>query len=178
LSTTEGTPTTDAMKSDVLLAFEKTNLTEQTISQKTSTVHNGEPVIPAPIKQQHSILKNLAGISINSQNVASIPKGVQFLPFSRGESNSSSAHQDSLSIEKHSNANGSKDQYLGGWQETRQKSVKQNEQRPVILLDEKNSSKETTLPTDSTATPGSINTQCEVSEASRIFQEFLFGAGS
>jgi hypothetical protein len=136
-------------------------------------------VIPAPIKQQYSILKNLAGISINSQNVATrIPKGVQFLPFSRGGSNSSSTHQDSLSIEKHRNANGSKDQYLGGRQETRQKSVKRNEQRPVILLDEKNSSKEATLPTNSTTTPGSINTKCEVSEASRILQEFLFGVGS
>jgi hypothetical protein len=87
-------------------------------------------------------------------------------------------HHGALSTEKHRDANGSKHQYLGGPQATEQKIVKQNEQRPVTLLDERNSSKEVTLPTDSTAIPGSINTQCEVLEALRILQKFLFGAGT
>ncbi|XP_062202718.1 zinc finger CCCH domain-containing protein 7-like [Phragmites australis] len=176
--TTESTSTQDAKESDASLAFEKTNLREHTSNQKTTTV--GEPVISAPTKQQYSILKNLAGISINSQKVSTrIPKGVQFLPFGKGGSNSSSLHQDALSIEKHRNANGSQHQYLGGHQT----------EKPVPLLDEKNSTKEATmhpcsdpkkasLPIDSTATPGLIHTQREVLEASRILQEFLFGAGS
>ncbi|TVU34183.1 hypothetical protein EJB05_16014 [Eragrostis curvula] len=180
LSTTEGTSTTDAKKSDAPLAFGKTNLTGQAGSQKTSSVHNGEPMISATAaKQQHSILKTLAGISINSQNISTrIPKGVQFLPLGRGGSNSSSAHQDVLSVEKHRNANSSQHQYLGGHQAEGEKNVEQNGQKPVTLLCEKNSLKEATLPTDSTATPGSIHTQNEVSEASRILQDFLFGAGS
>ncbi|XP_062213626.1 zinc finger CCCH domain-containing protein 7-like [Phragmites australis] len=189
MPTTEGTSPPDAKKSDASLAFEKTNLRDHTSSQKTSTVHNGEPVISAPTKQQYSTHKYLAGISFNSQKVSTrIPKGVQFLPFSKGGSNSSSLHQDALSIEMHRNANGSQHQYLGGQQTEEQKNVKQNGQKPVPLLDENNSSKQATmhpcsdpkkasLP-NSTATPGSIHTQHEVSEASRILQEFLFGAGS
>uniref|UniRef100_A0A453EY05 C3H1-type domain-containing protein n=1 Tax=Aegilops tauschii subsp. strangulata TaxID=200361 RepID=A0A453EY05_AEGTS len=64
-----------------------------------------------------------------------------------------------------------------------------NKQRSAPLFDEKNSSKEasshpssdperTSLPTGSTTVLGSLSTQHEVSEASRILQEFLFGAGS
>lgn len=67
--------------------------------------------------------------------------------------------------------------------------MKQNSQKPNLLLDDKNSSEgatrhpcsdpqKATLPVNSIATPGSIHTQHEVSEASRILQEFLFGAGS
>ncbi|OEL16795.1 Zinc finger CCCH domain-containing protein 7 [Dichanthelium oligosanthes] len=185
MRTTEGTPTQGAKTSDASLAYEKTNLREHTSSQKTSTVRNVEPVSSAPTKQQCSILKNLAGFSINSQNVSNrIPKGVQFLPIGKSGSNLSSPHPDALSIEKHLNANGTQHQYLGGHEAERQKIVKQNGQ---ALLDEKNSSNEATtqpcldpkkasLPITSTAT--SVHTQHEVSEASRILQEFLFGAGS
>lgn len=174
MRTTEGTPTQ-----------------EHTRSQKNATVHNGEPVTSAPTKQQYSILRNLAGVSIDSQNLSNrVPKGVQFLPFGKGQSNLSSLHLDALSMEKQRNANGTKHQYLGGHEEERQKSVKQSGHKPPkILLDENNSSKEATghpcsdppkasLPVDSIATPGSIHTQREVSEASRILQEFLFSAGS
>uniref|UniRef100_A0A0A9F397 C3H1-type domain-containing protein n=1 Tax=Arundo donax TaxID=35708 RepID=A0A0A9F397_ARUDO len=189
MPTTEGTSTPETKKSDASLAFGRTNLREHTSSQKSSTVHNGEPVISAPTKQQYSTHKNLAGILINSQKVSTrIPKGVQFLPFGKGGSNSSSPHQDALPIGTHRNANGSQHQYLGGHHAEEQTTVKQNGQKPVQLLDGKNSSKEATihpcsdprkasLPTDSTATPGLIHTQHEVSEASRILQEFLFGAG-
>jgi len=65
------------------------------------------------------------------------------------------------------------------------KIAKKNDQES--LLDEKNSSNEATmppfsdpkkasLPISSAAT--SVHTQPEISEASRILQEFLFGAGS
>ncbi|RCV25964.1 hypothetical protein SETIT_5G207100v2 [Setaria italica] len=186
MQTTEGTPTQDAKPSDASLAYEKTNLREQTSSQKTSTVHNGEPVTSAPTKQQCSILKNLAGFSINSQNVSNrIPKGVQFLPIDKSGSNLSSLRLGALSIEKPRNANATQHQYLREHEAERQKIAKQNGQES--LLDEKNSSneatvhpfsdpKKATLPISSTAT--SVHTQPEVSEASRILQEFLFGAGS
>ncbi|KAG0538153.1 hypothetical protein BDA96_03G210900 [Sorghum bicolor] len=181
MRTTEGTPTQDAKTSDVSLAYEKTNLREHTRSQKNTTVHNGAP--------SSSILRNLTGVSSKSQNVSNrIPKGVQFRPFGKGQSNLSSLHLDALSMEKQRNANGTQHN-LGGHEAERQKIVKQNYQKPNLLLEDKNSSKEATrhpcsdlkkitLPVDSIATPGSIHTQHEVSEASRILQEFLFGAGS
>ena len=186
MRTTEGTPTQDAKPSDASLAYEKTNRREHTSSQKTSTVHSGEPVTSASTKQQCSILKNLSGFSINSQNVSNrIPKGVQFLPFGKSGSNLSSPHLDALSIEKPRNANATQHQYIGGHEAEKQKIAKKNDQES--LLDEKNSSNEATmppfsdpkkasLPISSAAT--SVHTQPEISEASRILQEFLFGAGS
>ncbi|KAG2598540.1 zinc finger CCCH domain-containing protein 7-like [Panicum virgatum] len=186
MRTTEGTPTQDAKPSDASLAFEKTNCREHTSGQKTSTVHSGEPVTSASTKQQCSVLKNLAGFSINSQNVSNrIPKGVQFLPFDKSGSNLSSPHLDALSIEKPRNANATQHQYIGGHEAEKQKIAKKNDQES--LLDEKNSSNEATmppfsdpkkasLPISSAAT--SVHTQPEISEASRILQEFLFGAGS
>ncbi|KAL6615425.1 hypothetical protein ACP70R_037695 [Stipagrostis hirtigluma subsp. patula] len=190
MPTTEATSTPDAKKSDALLAIQKTNIGEHTSSQKTSTVHKGEPVTSAPTKQQYSIRKNLACVSINSQTVSNrIPKGVHFLPLGKSGSNLSSAQQDALFTETRMNANGSQHQVLGGYQTEGQNIVKQNVHKPAPLLNHKNSSKEATmlpcsdpkgasLPTDSIATPGSIHTQHEVSEASRILQEFLFGASS
>ena len=181
MRTTEGTPTQNAKTSDASLAYEKTNLKEHTRSQKNTTVHNGAP--------SSSILRNLAGVSSKSQNVSNrIPKGVQFRPFGKGQSNLSSLHLDALSMEKQKNANVTQHN-LGGHEAERQKIVKQSCQKPNLLLEDKNSSKEATrhpcsdpkkatLPVDSIATPGSIHTQHEVSEASRILQEFLFGAGS
>jgi hypothetical protein len=179
MRTAEGTPTQDAKTSDASLAYEKTNLKEHTRSQKNTTVHNGTP--------SNSILRNLAGVSSKSQNVSNrIPKGVQFRPFGKGQSNLSSLHLDALSMEKQKNANGTQHN-LGGHEAEKQKTVKQNSQTPNLLLEDKNSSKEAnpcsdpkkaTSPVDSIATPGSIHTQHEVSEASRILQEFLFGAGS
>ena len=114
-----------------------------------------------------------------------IPKGVQFLPFGKSGSNLSSPPLDALSIEKPRNANATQHQYIGGHEAEKQKNAKKNDQES--LLDEKNSSKEATmlpfsdlkkasLPINSAAT--SVHTQPEISEASRIFQEFLFGAGS
>lgn len=181
MPTTEGTPTQDAKTSDASLAYEKTNTREHTRSQKNATVHNVAP--------SNSILRNLAGVSSKSQNVSNhIPKGVQFLSIGKGQSNLDSLHLDALSMEKQRNANGTQHN-LGGHEAERQKIVKQNSQKPNLLLDDKNSSEgatrhpcsdpqKATLPVNSIATPGSIHTQHEVSEASRILQEFLFGAGS
>lgn len=178
---TEGTPTQDAKPSDASLAYDKTNHREHTSSQKTSTVQNGQPVTSAPTKQC-SILKNLAGFSVTSQNVSNrIPKGVQFLPFDKSGSNLTSPHTDALSIEKPRNANATQHLFPGGSELERQKVTKQNGQES--LLDEKNPSNEATMhPKKDTlavnSTAASINTQHEVSEASKILQEFLFGAGS
>ncbi|KAL6881963.1 hypothetical protein ACP4OV_011435 [Aristida adscensionis] len=189
ITTTEGTSKPDAKNSNASLAFEKANIKEQTRSKKTSTVHNGEPVTSAPAKQQHSIHTNPAGISINSQKVSShVPKGVRFLPFGKNGSKSS-PHRDALPIEMHLNANGSQHRYLGENQAEVQKLVKQDGHKPDPLLNENNSSKGATvhpcsdpkkasLPTDSSATAVSVHTQHEVSEASKILQEFLFGSGS
>ncbi|CAO2203788.1 unnamed protein product [Urochloa humidicola] len=186
MRTTEGTPTQDAKPSDASLVYEKKTLSEHSNNQETSTVHNGGPVTSAPTKQQCSILKNLAGFSVNSQNVSNhIPKGVQFLPFDKSGPNLSSPHLGALSIEESRNANATRHQYLRGHEAERQKVAKKNGQES--LLDEKNSSnkatmhpvsdpKKASLPITSTAT--SVHSQHEVSEASRILQEFLFGDGS
>nr|CAB3504334.1 unnamed protein product [Digitaria exilis] len=181
MRTNEGTPTQDAKPSDASLAYDKTNLREHTSSQKISTVQNAQPMTSAPTKQC-SILKNLAGFSVNSQNLSNrIPKGVQFLPFDKSGSNLSRPHMDALSIEKPRNANATQHQCPGGSKPERQKITKQNGQESP--LDEKIPSneatmhrKKATLAVNSTA--ASVNTQHEVSEASRILQEFLFGAGS
>ncbi|CAO2170390.1 unnamed protein product [Urochloa humidicola] len=179
MRTTEGTPTQDAKPAD-------TSLREHSSNQKTSTVHNGGPVTSAPTKQQCSVLKNLAGFSINSQNVSNrIPKGVQFLPFDKNGPNLSSPHLGALSIEKPRNANATQHQYLRGHEAKGQKIAKQNGQES--LVDAKNSSseasthpfsdaKQASLTISSTAT--SVHSQHEVSEASKILQEFLFGADS
>ncbi|WVZ69992.1 hypothetical protein U9M48_018701 [Paspalum notatum var. saurae] len=182
MQTTEGTPAPDAKTSDVSLAFEKRTLTEYTSSQKSSTVHSGGRATSASTKQQHSILKNLSGVSLNAQNISNrIPKGVQFLPFSKGVPNTSYLHPSALPIEKQRNANGSQLQHPGKHETGKQKIVKQYNH-----LDVKNLSTQTTvhpcseqkkasLPIDSTGTPGSIPTQHEdsESEASKIFLEFL-----
>ncbi|CAO2176973.1 unnamed protein product [Urochloa humidicola] len=179
MRTTEGTPTQDAKPAD-------TSLREHSSNQKTSTVHNGGPVTSAPTTQQCSVLKNLAGFSINSQNVSNrIPKGVQFLPFDKNGPNLSSPHLGALSIEKPRNANATQHQYLRGHEAKGQKIAKQNGQES--LVDAKNASseasthpfsdaKQASLTISSTAT--SVHSQHEVSEASKILQEFLFGADS
>lgn len=187
--TADGPSKPDAKKSGASLVSEKPGR-EQTSSQKASTVHDGEHVTSAPTKH-YSILKNLAGISVNAQKASTgIPKGVQFRPFSKDRSNSSMLHQDALPIEKHMYINGSKHQNFGGPQSAEgDKNANPNKQRSAPLFDEKNSSKEatshpsshpkrTSLPTGSSTVLGSLSTQHEVSEASRILQEFLFGAGS
>ncbi|KAF7036672.1 hypothetical protein CFC21_047257 [Triticum aestivum] len=187
--TADGPSKPDAKKSDASLVSEKPGR-EQTSSQKASTVHDGERVTSAPTKH-YSILKNLAGISVNALKASTgTPKGVQFRPSSKDRSNSSMLHQDALPIEKHMYTNGSKHQNFGGPQaEEGDKNGIPNKQRSAPLFDEKNSSKEasshpssdperTSLPTGSTTVLGSLSTQHEVSEASRILQEFLFGAGS
>lgn len=107
---------------------------------------------------------------------------MQFRPFGKGQS----MHLDALSMEKQRNANGTQHNF-GGHEAERQKVVKQISQKPNPLLQDKNLLKEATrhpssdqkatLPGDSIATPGSIRTQHEVSEASRILQ-FLFSADS
>ncbi|CAO2179506.1 unnamed protein product [Urochloa humidicola] len=179
MRTTEGTPTQDAKPSDA-------SLREHSSNQKTSTVHDGGPVTSAPTKQQCSVLKNLAGFSINSQNVSNhIPKGVQFLPFDKNGPNLSSPHLGASSIEKPRNANATQHQYLRGHEAEGQKIAKQNGQES--LLDAKNSSSKATVHPFSDAkkasltissTAASVHSQHEVSEASKILQEFLFGAGS
>lgn len=187
--TADGPSKPDAKKSGASLVSEKPGR-EQTSSQKASTVHDGEHVTSTPTKH-YSILKNLAGISVNAQKASTgIPKGVQFRPFSKDRSNSSMLHQDALPIEKHMYTNGSKHQNFGGPQSAEgDKNANPNKQRSAPLFDEKNSSKEatshpsshpkrTSLPTGSSTVLGSLSTQHEVSEASRILQEFLFGAGS
>ncbi|KAI4966436.1 hypothetical protein ZWY2020_040969 [Hordeum vulgare] len=79
---------------------------EQISSQKASTVHDGEHVTSAPTKH-HSILKNLATISVNAQKTSTgIPKGVQFRPLCKDRSNSSMLLQDALPTEKHMYTNG------------------------------------------------------------------------
>ncbi|KAJ1283997.1 hypothetical protein BS78_03G170900 [Paspalum vaginatum] len=183
MQTTEGTPAPDAKTYDASLAYEKRTLTEYTSSQKSSTVHNGGHSTSVSTKQQHSILKNLAGVSINAQNISNrIPKGVQFLPFSKGGPNMSRLHPGALSIEKQRNADVSQLQHPGKHETEKQTIVKQ-----YSHLDVKNLSKEATihpceqkkasLPIDSTGTPGSTTTQHEDSEAFRILKEFL-GVGS
>ncbi|KAF8671005.1 hypothetical protein HU200_050283 [Digitaria exilis] len=171
------TPTQDAKPSDASQAYDKTNLREHTSGQKITTVQNGQPVTSAPTKQC-SILKNLAGFSVNSQNLSNrIPKGVQFLPFDKSGSILSSPHMDALPR----TANATQHQCPGGSKPERQKITKQNGQESP--LDEKNPlieatmhPKKATLAVNSTA--ASVNIQHEVSEASMILQEFLFGAGS
>ncbi|KAF0916259.1 hypothetical protein E2562_005877 [Oryza meyeriana var. granulata] len=187
--TAEGPSTPDAKKSNASSVPEKANCQEQTSSQKTSTVYSGEPVTSAPTKH-HSILKNLAGISGNARNApARIPKGIQFLPFNKARSDSSILHQDVMSTEKHKNPTGGQHQSFGGPQPAeREKITKHNGLKSAPLLDEKNSLKQANLhsysepkknnlPTTA-AVPSSVSTQREVSEASRILQEFLFGAGN
>ncbi|KAE8802864.1 Zinc finger CCCH domain-containing protein 7 [Hordeum vulgare] len=162
---------------------------EQISSQKASTVHDGEHVTSAPTKH-HSILKNLATISVNAQKTSTgIPKGVQFRPLCKDRSNSSMLLQDALPTEKHMYTNGSKHQNFGGPQAAEgDKNANPNKQISAPLFDE-NSSKEasshrssdpkrTSLPIGSTTVVGSLSNQHGVSEASRILQEFLFGAGS
>ncbi|CAL4949172.1 unnamed protein product [Urochloa decumbens] len=184
MQTTEGTPTQDAKPSDTSLVYEKKNLREHSSNQKTSIVHNGGPVTSAPTKQQCSVLKNLSGFSIKSQNASNrIPKGVQFLPFDKSGSNLSNPDLGALSIEKPRNANATQHQYLGAHEAERQKVAKQNGQES--LLDEKNSSSKATIFSDPqnaglpiSSTARSVHSQHEVSEASRILQEFLFGDGN
>ncbi|KAM0864389.1 hypothetical protein ACQ4PT_043981 [Festuca glaucescens] len=185
--TADGPSKSDAKKSDVSLVSEKTISRDQTSSQKALAVHDGEHVTSAPTKP-NSILKNLAGISVNAQKAsARTPKGVQFRPSSKDRSDSSMLHQDAPPTEKHMYTNGGKYKNFGGPQAAEgDKNVNPNRQRQssAPLFDEKNSFKEASshprksLPTDSTAVLGSVSTQHEVSEASRILQEFLFGAGS
>lgn len=185
--TADGPSKSDAKKSDMSLVSEKTISRDQTSSQKTLAVHDGEHVTSAPTKP-NSILQNLAGSSVNAQKAsARTPKGVQFRTSSKDRSDYSMLHQDAPPIEKHMLTNGSKYKNFGGPQAAEgDKNVNPNRQRQssAPLLDEKNSFKEDSshqrksLLTDSTAVLGSVNTQHEVSEASRILQEFLFGAGS
>jgi hypothetical protein len=164
---------------------EKTSSRDQTSSQKSLAVHDGEHVTSAPTKP-NSILKNLAGISVNAQKAsARTPKGVQFRPSSKDRLDSSMLHQNAPPTEMHMYTNSGKYKDSGVQQAAEgNKNVNPNRQSSVPLLNEKNSFKEASshpkksLPTDSTAMLGSVSTQCEVSEASRILQEFLFGAGS
>uniref|UniRef100_A0ACD5VYY2 Uncharacterized protein n=1 Tax=Avena sativa TaxID=4498 RepID=A0ACD5VYY2_AVESA len=179
--TADGPSKSDAKKSDVSLLSEKTTSIDQTSSQKALAVHDGQHVASTPTKP-NSILKNLAGISVNAQKAsAHTPKGVQFRPCSKGISDSSTPQQNALPTEKHIYTNGGKYKDFGGPQAA---EGDPNRQSSAPLFDEKNSFEKIssypkkTLPTYSTAVLGSVSTQHEVSEASRILQEFLFGAGS
>ncbi|BAD45097.1 zinc finger (CCCH-type) protein-like [Oryza sativa Japonica Group] len=189
IPTAEGPSTPDAKKSNASSVPEKANCQEQTSRQKTSTVYSGEPATSVPIKH-HSILKNLAGISGNAQKVpVRIPRGIQFLPFNKARPDSSILHQDVVSTEKHKNPTGGPHQNFGRPQPADGKKLgKHNGHRSAPLLDEKDSSKQAnlhpcsepkknSLPTTA-AVPSSVSTQHEVSEASRILQEFLFGSGN
>ncbi|WVZ59049.1 hypothetical protein U9M48_009254 [Paspalum notatum var. saurae] len=182
MRTTEGTPAPHVKTSDASLAFEKRTLTEYTSSQKSSTVHNDGHATSASTKQQHFILKNLSGVSLNAQNISNrIPKGVQFLPFSKGVPNMSCLHPSALSIEKQRNANGGQLQHPGIHETEKQKFVKQYSHLDLKILSTQTTihpcseQKKASLPIDSTGTPGSIPTQHEdsESEASKIFLEFL-----
>ncbi|CAM0881422.1 unnamed protein product [Alopecurus aequalis] len=183
--TADGPSKSDTKESDASLVSEKPISRDQTSSQKALVVHDGGLLTSARSKH-NSILKNLAGISVNAQKAsARTPKGVQFLPSSQDRSNSSMLHHDASRTEKHMYTNGGKYKNFGGPQAAEgDKNANPNRQRPVPLFDEKNSLKEASshpkksLPTDTTAVLGSVSTQHEVSEASRILQEFLFGAGS
>lgn len=181
--TADGPSKSDAKKSDLSLVSEKTISGDETSSQKALVVHDGEHVTCAPTKP-NSILKNLAGISVNAQKAsARTPKGVQFRPSSKDRADTSMLHQDAPHTEKHMYTNGGKN--FGGPQAAkRDKNINPDSQSLAPLFDEKNPFKEASshpkksLPTDSTAVLGSVSAQHEVSEASRILQEFLFGAGS
>uniref|UniRef100_A0ACD5VFC5 Uncharacterized protein n=1 Tax=Avena sativa TaxID=4498 RepID=A0ACD5VFC5_AVESA len=178
--TADGPSKSDAKKSDVSLLSEKTTSIDQTSSQKALAVHDGQHVASAPTKP-NSILKNLAGISVNAQKAsAHTTKGVQFRPCSKGISDSSTPQQNALPTEKHIYTNGGKYKDFGGPQAA---EGDPNRQSSAPLFDKNSFEKissypKKTLPTYSTAVLGSVSTQHEVSEASRILQEFLFGAGS
>lgn len=176
--TADDSSTKDAKKSDASLVSEKLTSKEQNSSQKISTVHDGEPVASAPTKH-YSILKTLGSISKNAQKAsAHMPKGVQFLAFSKGRSDSSILHQDAPPPGN----------FVGPQAAEGDKNAQPNRHRSAARSNE-NSSKEasshpiseqkkTSLSADSIAVLGSVSTQHEVSEASRILQEFLFGAGN
>uniref|UniRef100_A0A0D9V257 C3H1-type domain-containing protein n=1 Tax=Leersia perrieri TaxID=77586 RepID=A0A0D9V257_9ORYZ len=178
--TAEAPSTVDAKNSNASSVPEKTNCREQPSSQKISTVYSGEPT-SAPTKH-HSILKNLAGLSGNAQKIpVHVPKGIQFLPFNKASVciPKSILHRDVVSTEKHKEPSGSQGENIAN----------HNGLHSAPLLDEKNTSKQAnlhpcsepkkySLPTTAVVVPSSASTQHEVSEASRILQEFLFGAGN
>uniref|UniRef100_J3L186 C3H1-type domain-containing protein n=1 Tax=Oryza brachyantha TaxID=4533 RepID=J3L186_ORYBR len=186
ITTAEGPLTPDAKKSNASSVPEKVNYRDQTSSQKTSTVYSGEPSAPT---EHRSILKNLAGISGNAQKAPGrIPKGIQFLHFNKASSDSHILYQDVLSTEKHKNPIGGQHQNFGKPLPAEgEKIAKHNGLRSAPLLDENSSSKQAnlhacsepkknSLPTTASV-PSLASTENEVSEASRILQEFLFSPG-
>ncbi|XP_072955048.1 zinc finger CCCH domain-containing protein 7-like isoform X2 [Typha angustifolia] len=172
----------DVKKLDTPLS-EQLHLRKQMYLQNTSTPPSDVSRTTASATPSHKHLESTMVKSTEAPMV--IPRGVRFLSFGRKQSCSSNKHQDDVLVETNGSVEVSTQTNQGRFPVEGHKNDEKSSQRSLLTEHEPNMSlskaskrQNNIFVSEFVSTSSSNNLQSEVSEASKILEEFLFGASS